>query len=41
MNRVIDRLVQTSGFRIARIDRFRHKGSGLLAHMYRGVATSS
>jgi ubiquinone/menaquinone biosynthesis C-methylase UbiE len=41
MNRVIDRMVQTSGFRLARIDRFRHKGPGLLAHMYRGVATPS
>jgi SAM-dependent methyltransferase len=39
MNRPIDRLVAEAGFQIERLDRFRHKGPGLLAQMYRGVAT--
>lgn len=38
MNRAIDRLVETAGFRLASLERFRNKGPGLLAHMYRGVA---
>jgi SAM-dependent methyltransferase len=38
MNRPIDRLVEQGGFRIVSLERFRHKGPGLLAHMYRGVA---
>jgi SAM-dependent methyltransferase len=38
MNRPIDRLVEASGFRLAELERFRHKGPGVLAHMYRGVA---
>jgi SAM-dependent methyltransferase len=38
MNRPIDRLVESAGFRLAEIERFRHKGPGVLAHMYRGVA---
>ncbi len=38
MNRPIDRLVEGGGFRLASLDRFRHDGPALLAHMYRGVA---
>ena len=38
MNRPIDRLVQEGGFELVGLERFRHKGPGLLAHMYRGVA---
>ena len=38
MNRPIDRLVDAAGFRLASLDRFRHKGPGLLAQMFRGVA---
>ncbi len=38
MNRPIDRIVEEGGFELVRLERFRHKGSGLLAHMYRGVA---
>jgi ubiquinone/menaquinone biosynthesis C-methylase UbiE len=41
MNRAIDRLVVDGGFELATLDRFRHRGPGLLAHMYRGVATPS
>jgi len=39
MNRAIDRLVVEGGFDLAILERFRHRGPGLLAHMYRGVAT--
>ena len=39
MNRRIDHLVVEGGFQLASLDRFRHRGPGLLAHMYRGVAT--
>jgi len=38
MNRPVDRLVEAGGFRLAELARFRHKGPGVLAHMYRGVA---
>lgn len=38
MNRPIDRLVGEGGFRLLDLTRFRHKGPGLLAHMYRGIA---
>lgn len=38
MNRPVDRLVETAGFRLAELARFRHKGPGVLAQMYRGVA---
>lgn len=38
MNRSIDRLVEDAGFRMTRLERFRHDGPSLLAHMYRGVA---
>ena len=38
MNRPIDRAVEGGGFRIVSLERFRHEGPGLLAHMYRGVA---
>jgi SAM-dependent methyltransferase len=39
MNRPIDRIVQEGGFELGSFERFRHHGPGLLAHMYRGVAT--
>lgn len=39
MNRPIERLVQDGGFELASLERFRHRGPRLLAHMYRGVAT--
>ncbi len=38
MNRPVDRLVEAGGFRLAELTRFRHKGPGVLAAMYRGVA---
>lgn len=38
MNRPMDRLVETGGFRIVELDRFRNKGPGVLAQMIRGVA---
>ncbi len=38
MNRSIDRLIQDAGFELSRLDRFRARGPGLLAHMFRGVA---
>jgi SAM-dependent methyltransferase len=38
MNRQVDRLVEAGGFRLAALDRFRHKGPGVLAQMFRGVA---
>jgi len=38
MNRPIDRLVEEGGFRLVSLDRFRNKGPGVLAQMYRGVA---
>jgi ubiquinone/menaquinone biosynthesis C-methylase UbiE len=39
MNRPIDLIVQAGGFELEGLERFRHTGPGLLAHMYRGVAT--
>jgi SAM-dependent methyltransferase len=38
MNRPIDRIVQEGGFELDKLERFRHRGPGLLAHMYRGAA---
>ena len=38
MNRPVDRIVLAGGFRLVELDRFRHKGPGVLAQMYRGVA---
>ena len=38
MNRPIHRIVQAGGFELAGLERFRHAGPSLLAHMYRGVA---
>lgn len=38
MNRPIDDVVREGGFTLEKLERFRHKGPGLLAHMYRGVA---
>jgi SAM-dependent methyltransferase len=39
INRKIDRLVEEGGFELVRLDRFRAKGPGIVAQMYRGVAT--
>lgn len=39
MNRPIDQLVEEGGFKLTELERFRHTGPALLAHMYRGVAT--
>ncbi len=41
MNRPIDRLIEDAGFKFSRVDRFRARGPGLLAHMYRGVACAT
>ncbi len=38
INRKIDRLVEDNGFELASLDRFRAKGPGIVAQMYRGVA---
>jgi ubiquinone/menaquinone biosynthesis C-methylase UbiE len=38
INRRIDRIVEESGFELASVDRFRARGPGLFAHMFRGVA---
>ncbi len=38
MNRQMDRIVQEGGFRLVSLDRFRGRGPGLFAQMYRGVA---
>jgi SAM-dependent methyltransferase len=40
MNRPIDALVAQGGFELGRLERFRHRGPALLAHMYRGSATA-
>lgn len=39
MNRSIDTLVERGGFELRQLERFRHKGPALLAHMVRGAAT--
>jgi ubiquinone/menaquinone biosynthesis C-methylase UbiE len=39
INRKIDRLVEDGGFELKRLDRFRADGPGIVAQMYRGVAT--
>jgi ubiquinone/menaquinone biosynthesis C-methylase UbiE len=41
MNRPIDRILEGAGFELAGLERFRHKGPGLLAQMYRGLARNS
>ena len=41
INRKIDRLVEEGGFEMERLDRFRGQGPGIVAQMYRGVATRS
>lgn len=38
LNRKIDRLVEEGGFELSSLDRFRGKGPGIVAQMYRGVA---
>jgi len=39
INRKIDRIVEEGGFELTALDRFRAKGPGIAAAMYRGVAT--
>jgi SAM-dependent methyltransferase len=39
ITRKIDRLVEEGGFELTSLDRFRAKGPGIVAQMYRGVAT--
>ena len=39
INRQIDRIIEDSGVDLAQMDRFRAKGPGLFAPMFRGVAT--
>lgn len=39
INRKIDRIVEDAGFAFEGLERFRGKGPGLFAHLYRGVAT--
>lgn len=39
INRQIDRIVEDAGFAFEGMERFRGKGPGLFAHLYRGVAT--
>jgi hypothetical protein len=41
INRPIDRIVADAGFALTSLDRFRGKGPGVLAAMYRGVAQRS
>jgi ubiquinone/menaquinone biosynthesis C-methylase UbiE len=38
INRQIDRIVEDSGFQLTSLDRFRGRGPGLFAQMFRGVA---
>jgi len=39
INRKIDRLVEDAGFELSQLHRFRARGPGIAAAMYRGVAT--
>ena len=39
INRKIDRMVEDGGFELASMERFRARGPGLFAQMYRGIAT--
>lgn len=39
INRRIDRLVLDAGFTLVTLDRFQHRRTPLVGHMYRGVAT--
>jgi ubiquinone/menaquinone biosynthesis C-methylase UbiE len=39
INRPIDRLVADAGFELTSLDLFRGRGPGILAQMYRGIAT--
>ena len=41
VNRPIDRIVADAGFALTSLDRFRGKGPGVIAAMYRGVAERS
>ena len=38
INRKIDQIVEGANFELTSLDRFRARGPGLMAHMYRGVA---
>jgi ubiquinone/menaquinone biosynthesis C-methylase UbiE len=39
INRPVDRIVAGAGFELTSLDRFRGKGPGLIAQMYRGIGT--
>ncbi len=39
INRRIDRLVEEGGFELTSLNRFRARGPGIVAQMYRGIAT--
>jgi len=39
INRSVDRIVANAGFELTSLDRFRGKGPGLVAQIYRGVGT--
>jgi ubiquinone/menaquinone biosynthesis C-methylase UbiE len=39
INRAVDRIVAGAGFELTSLDRFRGKGPGLIAQMYRGIGT--
>ena len=41
VNRSIDRIVEGSGFELDHLERFRHRGPAVFAHMYRGCARHS
>jgi len=41
LNRPIDALVEEGGFELEGLERFRHTGPGILAHMVRGMAQAS
>lgn len=40
INRAMDSLVESGGFEIEHLDRFRGRGPGIVAQMYRGIAIS-
>jgi len=40
INRKMDEIVEQGGFELTSLERFRARGPGILAQMYRGVATS-
>ncbi len=39
INRKMDQIIEQGGFELTALDRFRARGPGILAQMYRGTAT--